>query len=286
MCTDRPIPDEINDYRPIDRPIEHNVSSKWIAIYGTDMLRRLHDFEAQMYNYIVTADRSEYAKLAMQPMWSEIMMKMYPHIQSDSIGLNKLALFSGHDTTIIPLLASLGVWNDTAWPPYASMVIIELHEMNVDGNTDRKIFPSKFAFRLIYNGLVITPQMESCEPDLELCNVEILLNQLSRERNCVRKHDDEVPYIDDIARTKEIVATTDGLVYFLLVVSISAASGGMLVYLYFVKCFPKQHYNRAHDNDVEVDEIAINGDTDIRPYRDHHDGYGAGSTMNQTTEIS
>jgi Histidine phosphatase superfamily (branch 2) len=282
MCTDRPIPDAINDYRPIDQPVGNTVSSKWNATYGTDILQRLHDFEAQMYNYIVTADGAEYAKLAMQPMWNEIMKKIYPHIQSDStIGLNKLALFSGHDTTIIPLLASLGVWNDTAWPPYASMVVIELHEMNVDGNTDRKIFPSKFAFRIIYNGKVITSNVKFCEPDLELCNAEILMRLVSQERDCVRKHDDAVPYIDDIARTKEIVATTDGLMYFMLVVGMSAGIGGALVYIYLVKCYPKQTYNRAPDDD---DSTAMNGDTSH--YQDRHDEYTMGSSINQITEIS
>ena len=68
MCTDRPIPDAINDYRPIDHPVDYTVTSKWNATYGTDILQRLHDFEAQKHNYIVTADGAEYAKLAMQPL--------------------------------------------------------------------------------------------------------------------------------------------------------------------------------------------------------------------------
>ena len=272
MCTDRPIPDAINDYRPYNHSLGNTDNGKWQSTFGSDLLQRLHDFDAQIYNYIVTANEAEYAKLAMQPMWNEIMMKVFPYVQGISIGLNKLALYSGHDTTVIPLLASLGVWNDTAWPPYASMIVIELHEMNVDGNTDRKIFPSKFAFRLIYNGEVITSNVKSCEPDLELCNVETLIKLISQERDCSRKHDDVVPYIDAMSRTKAIVATSDGLMYFIVVVSMSAGIGGALVYVYLVRCFPKQYYNRAPEND---DGPVVNGHTGH--YRDRNDEYRTSS---------
>lgn len=37
----------------------------------------------------------------------------------------KFALFSGHDTVIAPLLASLGAY-DCLWPPYASYLAFEL----------------------------------------------------------------------------------------------------------------------------------------------------------------
>ena len=40
----------------------------------------------------------------------------------------KLAIYSGHDTTIMPLLASISpdLWDDTNWAPYASMMLIEV----------------------------------------------------------------------------------------------------------------------------------------------------------------
>jgi hypothetical protein len=49
-------------------------------------------------------------------------------VSSGATPAPKFALFSGHDTTIMPLLASLdpGLWNDTDWAPYASMVLIEV----------------------------------------------------------------------------------------------------------------------------------------------------------------
>jgi hypothetical protein len=79
---------------------------------------------------------AEYAKLAMAPLWAEIMENISPILNGNAAEdmsmvtspIPKLALFSGHDTTLIPLLASLGpkVWNEKDWPPYASMMILEV----------------------------------------------------------------------------------------------------------------------------------------------------------------
>lgn len=73
-----------------------------------------------------------YAKLSMAPLWAEIMEiinKVIGEDGGDSFTVTpKLALYSGHDSTIMPLLASLGpnLWNDTEWAPYAAMVLLEV----------------------------------------------------------------------------------------------------------------------------------------------------------------
>ena len=70
---------------------------------------------------------TEYAKLAMAPLWTEIMGNINPIIQErNRIPPGKMAIISGHDDTISPLMASLGIWNDTQWPAYASMFLIEV----------------------------------------------------------------------------------------------------------------------------------------------------------------
>jgi hypothetical protein len=65
----------------------------------------------------------------MGPLWAEILTNIRPVIDANdrTPPPNRLALFSGHDTTILPLLVSLGpnVW-DGKWSPYASMMIIEV----------------------------------------------------------------------------------------------------------------------------------------------------------------
>lgn len=133
----------------------------------------------------------EYSKLAMGPLWAEIMEKINPIINGDSQPTTRLALYSGHDSTIAPLLASLGMWNATSWPPYASYFNVEVHEI-IDGQSDSKYFPSKFAFRLVYNGQVITGNMPGCMSSLEMCDINVLTKRVNgfatRERNCGGKN--------------------------------------------------------------------------------------------------
>jgi hypothetical protein len=81
----------------------------------------------------IYSDPSEYAKLGMAPLWLEIMENIVPWLREEDFEVEtpRLAVFSGHDTTIMPLLASLGpkLWNDTDWAPYASMLVIEVRSM-------------------------------------------------------------------------------------------------------------------------------------------------------------
>ena len=42
----------------------------------------------------------------------------------------------------------------------------------IDGQSDKSLFSSKFAFRLIYNGAAITDQMPGCV--MEFCDISVL----------------------------------------------------------------------------------------------------------------
>ena len=93
---------------------------------------------------------------------------------------SRLALYFAHDTTIMALLASLGPLAFTPGenPPYASMFIIELYEMNIPDGQDtqfEELYPSRMAFRLIYNGEVKTPKISGCPPTRDICDVEMLI---------------------------------------------------------------------------------------------------------------
>lgn len=44
-----------------------------------------------------------------------------------SLSHRKLFLYSAHDTTLIPCLMALGVF-DMRWPPYAADITLELHQ--------------------------------------------------------------------------------------------------------------------------------------------------------------
>ena len=138
------------------------------------------------------------AKLGMGPLWKEIMTNILPivgantnYTYDEESTPPKLALFSGHDTTLMPILATLGpdVWSGTEWAPYASMILIEIYEIHGDSKGSSATFPSGYAFRLIYNGAVLTSRMEGCNANTELCDSKVLLDQIMpfaifEERDC------------------------------------------------------------------------------------------------------
>jgi ubiquitin-like domain-containing CTD phosphatase 1 len=57
--------------------------------------------------------------------------------------INRLALFLGHDTTILPLLVSLSpnLW-DGQWAPYAAMMIIEVSKRGLMSLEAKHVTPA------------------------------------------------------------------------------------------------------------------------------------------------
>jgi hypothetical protein len=123
ICTDKDLPDAVNDYERATSRNDGDQDSMFQALAQADIMA---------YNLVMKYNNSEYAKLAMGPLWAEIMDNINPWLNQfdspDDTPGPKLALYSGHDTTIMPLLASLdpSLWNDTDWAPYASMLLIEV----------------------------------------------------------------------------------------------------------------------------------------------------------------
>ena len=109
MCTDRPLPNAVDDY---------GESNDWFT--------KLTSYEIQKYTTIMKHNNAQYARLGIGPLWFEIMKNINNVIRDEEAP--KLALFAGHDTTLMPLLATLGpeLWKDTEWASYASMMLIEV----------------------------------------------------------------------------------------------------------------------------------------------------------------
>lgn len=79
----------------------------------------------------------------------------------------KFVLISGHDNTLMPLLAAITpeAW-DREWPPYASLLSLELLRISPDGNSSSASEAGEAGlagdfFRLVYNGEVL--RLRGCD---------------------------------------------------------------------------------------------------------------------------
>merc|ERR1740129_915927 len=100
---------------------------------------------------------------------------------------NRFILYSGHDSTIMPMLSTFGpnmIKNGIKelWAPYASMFIIEIHAILDNDNMNTNTSTTKIInrmFRLIYNGQVLTSYIQGCnnnqEEEDDLCDLDILV---------------------------------------------------------------------------------------------------------------
>ncbi|KAJ1902017.1 hypothetical protein LPJ66_000341 [Kickxella alabastrina] len=113
--------------------------------------------------------------------WSKQLMRLYigsfigtlkermeQHVAGKAPEL-KFALYSGHDTTVLPLLAALRASNQgMLWPPYASNILFELWKKS-DGSR---------VVRVIYNGEVLRLMEGSEWCDLNACPIDTFYKHL------------------------------------------------------------------------------------------------------------
>lgn len=195
ICTDRELPPLLHDYK-MKNPHE----SKIVDIYGENLFERMMKFSTRQTSYKYTYDGAAYSKLAMTPLWSDILAHLLVHTPANKTILekewpgenkrygNKLALYSGHDSTLMALLADLDAgsklfWTGDDWPPYGSMFLIELYEADFSPEfketKEGEWYDTGVVFRLIYNGKVMTQRLEGCRD--ELCDIAILILHLYGE---------------------------------------------------------------------------------------------------------
>ncbi|GMH94196.1 hypothetical protein TrVE_jg1257 [Triparma verrucosa] len=171
ICTDRSLPPSLSDF------VSDDDSSFFTKIY---------DHASWQLAYVYQYNSNAHAKLSMSPLLREIVVtSLTPSLSSSSKsdmlgkGFPLLSVYSGHDTTIMPVLAALNIW-DGQWAPYASLISIETYHV-----TQSNDYPTGRAFRIVYNGEVMTEKFEGCGG--ELCDLNILVNYLefaTFDRDC------------------------------------------------------------------------------------------------------
>ena len=120
------------------------------------------------------------ADVATHPMLIQIAKRMVNKSQRKSS--LKFVLYSGHDSTVTPLLINLGVHDRRRWTPYATRVVFELWRDTLIDSSMQPDSIENFYFRVLVNGEVVTSKMKFCGDalvDEELCPVQELVSWLS-----------------------------------------------------------------------------------------------------------
>ena len=115
----------------------------------------------------------KYAHIAMFPVLLEVAKRMENTTKQRTP--IKLAVYSGHDITLTPLAAVLGI-NMGEWPPYASRIVFELYSKAV--SSGRRHF-----IRILYNGKDVTSKVIFCRDRTinGMCHLKYFIDFVSED---------------------------------------------------------------------------------------------------------
>jgi len=97
------------------------------------------------------------ARLKIQPLLYEIAHRMNHQSHFANTLLTKFVLYSGHDSTIEPLAAAIGISNGD-WPKYASRLVFELYAPTKEAGLGMKA-----SIRVLHDGKDVTQQLSFCK---------------------------------------------------------------------------------------------------------------------------
>lgn len=269
ICTDRELPEAIDDFNLTDE---------------TSMFQAVALADIQSFNLVMKYNNAAFAKLALGPLWAEIMENINPWLTQnnapDDFPAPKLAIFSGHDTTIMPLLASIhpNLWNDTEWAAYASMMLIEIHEL-IDGRSNKAVYTTDFAFRLLFNGRILTPLVPGCHAESELCDIthlKAIIDPIAtRDPDC--RLSTPPTSSSSLSSSQEVIVqaetllnTTVGIMLFLGLVLFGMLLGALGTYILLTGRLPCIRTPILEASAVETDHEARQG------LQDSHQNYDDG----------
>ncbi|MFT7799485.1 lysophosphatidic acid phosphatase type 6 [Arapaima gigas] len=89
---------------------------------------RVEQRAVEMMCHIYEPSKAKNIQLTVGPLLHTLMSNIEDKIQETALARpRKLFLYSVHDTTLMPCLMALGIF-DMKWPPYAADIILELHQ--------------------------------------------------------------------------------------------------------------------------------------------------------------
>ena len=134
-------------------------------------------------------------QLGIGPLLKEFLKNM--QLSIDKSSPVKLRLFSGHDTTLMPLLRALGL-EESFWTPFGASIILELYE-----DVSKKDKPKNFVRVLYQHEARAIPGCDGI-----VCPIEKFQNAVSQyilddaeyERKCAVKDDQLLKSLPDVSR--------------------------------------------------------------------------------------
>ncbi|KAJ8900915.1 hypothetical protein NDN08_000214 [Rhodosorus marinus] len=130
-------------------------------------------------------------RLSIGPLWKEIQNaheKILKNEESEGGKRHKLVIYSGHDTTLIPMLLSLNAF-DEKWPEYSANLVIELLRSRATGEP---------LVRFLYNDQVLKIPgcggKEACQYD-EFKNILADVSKEIQPEDCFDKQAGDGPSV-------------------------------------------------------------------------------------------
>uniref|UniRef100_A0A6S9KUC0 Acid phosphatase n=1 Tax=Heterosigma akashiwo TaxID=2829 RepID=A0A6S9KUC0_HETAK len=244
-----------------------------------ELIERLIKHREKTEELVYTHQESMFAKTGMQDLVQRMKTKILQAINDEAF--TSFALYSGHDSTVMPLLAALGLW-DGRWGAYASLLAFELHRRKGAIGSDRADFYS----RVVYNGKVIAH--DKCAMDSatrgELCPVNVLLNSMaftSERLNCTAM-DGSIKHSSEGLSAEALVkgfGPTIWAVVCALCLVLGAALGAVVVLVFGGAA--KKENERYHD--LGDDDLPAHGDTEgpRRPHRQRRQRRGEATQVGE-----
>lgn len=163
------------------------------------------DHAEWQYAYPAQYNNQIWSKYALGHITRDIRTRMQAKID-DAADAFKFVIYSGHDTTIMPFLSALGVW-DGEWASYASIVTMELWEAeNGDHYT-----------RMAYNGKeLILPGCDEafCKSDAFMDATAFAVEDMDcsaeEKKEKKKKSDDDDDELSEATWTLIVVLSTIG----------------------------------------------------------------------------
>jgi hypothetical protein len=159
-------------------------------------------------------------------------------VDGDSSAL-KFALWSAHDTSIMPFLAALlGDSWDRKWARYAALVSIEIYNSTVVGSDDM--------FRMVYNGEPLL--FPGCTTTI--CDVSVLLGSMSFAQetmpDCAAESEDSPGTAGNSnLGTKKTLDSDSWILVCFASVILGISIGGFISWFYLKRKFSSETENRT-----------------------------------------